>query len=295
MYHTLVRLSQDGQNIPPEGGRVLEMGGVGGNSDTSARVLDVITNCGTWVQQMAEEYPTATFVSIDVKPLCTFVPHPRITFEVYDLYAGIAEPNASFDVVHARECVIATKNFNFLLREMHRILKPGGILVITETPIQGYEWHNPSKILESAPNRVQGLRLFREALKHQGIDLSIWEDLSTRLEPTHPLWQERTVDPNAGIVELVDPSGSTRGFCSINLQTRLVPTGPWHKNEAQRVIGFLARTLLTHTWKGLVPLAMIMGAEETEVRLLVDGIIEEHMKEETRGYIKCLRWSAQKI
>jgi hypothetical protein len=54
---------------------------------------------------MAEAYPTATFLSIDVKPLVPFDPHPRIIFEVYDLYAGIAEPDASFDVVHARQCV----------------------------------------------------------------------------------------------------------------------------------------------------------------------------------------------
>jgi ubiquinone/menaquinone biosynthesis C-methylase UbiE len=32
-----------------------------------------------------------------------------------------------------------TKNFNFLLREMHRVLKPNGVLVITEIPTQGYE------------------------------------------------------------------------------------------------------------------------------------------------------------
>lgn len=32
-----------------------------------------------------------------------------------------------------------TKDYNFLLREMHRVLKPGGILVIGEMPSQSYE------------------------------------------------------------------------------------------------------------------------------------------------------------
>jgi hypothetical protein len=59
---------------------------------------------------MVDVYPTATFVSIDVKPLASFPPHERIVFEVYDLYAGIAEPDNSFDVVHARQCVTTVSN-----------------------------------------------------------------------------------------------------------------------------------------------------------------------------------------
>jgi hypothetical protein len=54
---------------------------------------------------MASAYPSAEIVSIDVKPLTALVPHQRIKFEVYDVYAGIAEPDASFDLVHARQCV----------------------------------------------------------------------------------------------------------------------------------------------------------------------------------------------
>lgn len=32
-----------------------------------------------------------------------------------------------------------TKDFNFLLREMHRVLKPCGILLIGEMPLQAFE------------------------------------------------------------------------------------------------------------------------------------------------------------
>jgi hypothetical protein len=127
VFHTIVRLCQDGENVSAEADGVLRAGGVD-NQAGGARVLDVITNCGTWlvfvimifgyvpqlscwarVQEMAEAYPTATFLSIDVKPLVPFDPHARIDFEVYDLYAGIAEPDASFDVVHARQCVTTVR------------------------------------------------------------------------------------------------------------------------------------------------------------------------------------------
>ncbi|KAG8742285.1 hypothetical protein FRC10_001709 [Ceratobasidium sp. 414] len=117
---------------------VLRVGGVDGNC-TGARVLDLPTNCGTWVQEMTELHPNATYVSVDVKPLVAHMPRANVSFEVYDLYAGIAEPGSSFDMVHSRQCVTTTKNFNFLLREIHRVLKPNGVLVMTEIPIQAYE------------------------------------------------------------------------------------------------------------------------------------------------------------
>lgn len=63
--------------------------------------------------EMAGAYPTAEIVSLDVSPLTSFVPHPRITFEVYDLYAGITEPDASFDVIRARQCIMLVRSTNF--------------------------------------------------------------------------------------------------------------------------------------------------------------------------------------
>lgn len=57
------------------------------------------------VLEIAEIYTTATFVSVDFKPLSRFVPQSRIEFEVYKLLAGFDHPDASFDFVHAGHCV----------------------------------------------------------------------------------------------------------------------------------------------------------------------------------------------
>lgn len=57
------------------------------------------------VQEMAEMYSTAHFVSVDLKPLAQFVPHRRIDFEVYNFSTGFTCQDASFDFVHARHCV----------------------------------------------------------------------------------------------------------------------------------------------------------------------------------------------
>lgn len=87
-------------------------------------MLNLVTNSGVWyvgsvpaqvkqglmrfgsrAHEVAAAYPNVEIVSLDVKPLTALAPHARINFEVYDLYAGIAEPDASFDLVHARQCV----------------------------------------------------------------------------------------------------------------------------------------------------------------------------------------------
>lgn len=65
---------------------------------------------------MAMEYPTAKFVSVDVKPLSAFAPHPRIEFEVYNFSTGLVIPDASFDLVHARQCVTLVRDLATFLQ-----------------------------------------------------------------------------------------------------------------------------------------------------------------------------------
>lgn len=51
---------------------------------------------------MATEFPHCDITSVDIAPLTAHVPRANIAFEVYDLYAGVAEPDESFDYVSCR-------------------------------------------------------------------------------------------------------------------------------------------------------------------------------------------------
>jgi hypothetical protein len=119
VFNIIARLCQGGSNVPAPADELLRSGGLDGKG---ARVLNLVTGSGVWyvlefirpggalifdcrAHEMASTYPDIKVVSLDVKPLTALVPHARINFEVYDLYAGIAEPDASFDLVHARQCV----------------------------------------------------------------------------------------------------------------------------------------------------------------------------------------------
>ncbi|KAG8697527.1 hypothetical protein FRC08_006476 [Ceratobasidium sp. 394] len=276
VLHTIVRLTYDGQNVPDEVEAMLRVGGVN-RGQGGARVLDVVTNSGTWVREMATPHE----------------PHPRITFEVYNFHAGIRQSQSYFDLVHLRQGVLATKDFNFLLREAHRVLKPNGIVIITEFSARLYEADNPSAPLQSAPRRAEGIRLFRNALEFQGVDVTAWDDMTARLSPNHPLW------PGNSYLSQVPKPGQDRpipiqGFQSIIERQRLVPTGPWPSDQNQRIIGGLGRLLFGYTWKALLPLLLMMGIGETTAQALVDGILEEFVDDRFRAFLRCHMWSARK-
>ncbi|KAG9123881.1 hypothetical protein FRC07_013651 [Ceratobasidium sp. 392] len=292
VLHTIVRLSHDGVNVPAEANALLRAEGVGVGQQ-GGHVLDIVTNSGTWAREMASEYPGATFVSIDSKPLTPHEPHPRIKFEVYDYYNGIRQPTSSFDIVHIRQGALATKNFNALLREMYRVLKPNGILLVTEFPPKLYEVHNPSEPLQSAPRRVEGIRLFQDAFRSQGIDLAVWSEMTMRLGPDHPLWANCT--PSQSHKPGQDYSGQTQGFHRVVESYRLIPTGPWSEDENARIIGGLARLLFSYTWKALFPLLLMMGKKESEAHNVVNGILEEFADDRFKAYMKCYTWSARKL
>ncbi|KAF8598476.1 S-adenosyl-L-methionine-dependent methyltransferase [Ceratobasidium sp. AG-I] len=294
VYHTIVRLAYGGTNVPTEIDELLQSGGVEGGTG-GAGVLDMATNSGTWVQEMAAAYPTAKFVSVDVKPLTEFVPHPRIEFEVYNFCSGLVIPDASFDLVHARQCVALTRDFDFLLREMHRVLKPGGVLMLTEIPGQPYEVGDPSVPLHSSPRRAAGIAMFLESWASQGINIAPWDDMASRLHPSHPLWDNLLPTGALKPGERTSMSCGVNGFHSINEQIRLIPSGPWPADENQRIIGGLARLMFTQAWRALLPLLMMKGMDLAQAQSVVDGSLEEFMDDRYKSYMKCKIWTARRI
>ncbi|KAH7335872.1 S-adenosyl-L-methionine-dependent methyltransferase [Rhizoctonia solani] len=285
VFNIITRLCQGGKNVPALADELLMKGGLDGKG---ARVLSLVTNSGVWAYEMASAYPSAEFVSVDVKPLSALVPHQRIKFEVYNVYAGIAEPDASFDLVHARQCVTIVKDYNFMLREMHRVLKPGGLLIIGEMPSQSYEVSDPSIPLYTSPTRAEAITLMRKAHAAQGIDLTAWDEMLYRLDPGHPMWGNNNAD-----IKFTD--SPVRGFQTITAFTHLIPNGPWPNEESQRVIGAMAKLIFEKAWKALAPMLRMMGMDEAEANGFLARLEEEVKDPRYRSYAKYKVWCARKI
>lgn len=104
------------------------------------RVLDVGCGLGTPAIQLAAEYGVrVTGINISTRQVAEAQTRAReagltdrVTFLCSD-YNSLEFPDGSFDAVVAMESLVYTSDLETALRGLHRVLRPGGRLSLTET------------------------------------------------------------------------------------------------------------------------------------------------------------------
>ena len=105
-------------------------------------ILDLGCGPGGWALEVAFTYPHMQVVGIDKNEgivryalaQARIQQRENVTFEVMDIREGLDFPSCSFDMINARFIVgfMDTSSWSQVLTECRRILKPGGIFLITE-------------------------------------------------------------------------------------------------------------------------------------------------------------------
>nr|ADE10096.1 AdoMet-MTases [Tremella fuciformis] len=103
-----------------------------GNDGRGKRILDVGTGSGIWAIEMAQEYPAAEVVGLDLAPVQKETVPENCRFEIDDASKGLPFPDGTFDVVHARLLTVGIRHWRGLVNDMVRVLQPGGLAVLVE-------------------------------------------------------------------------------------------------------------------------------------------------------------------
>ncbi|KAI8637879.1 S-adenosyl-L-methionine-dependent methyltransferase [Parasitella parasitica] len=110
------------------------------NEKYSARVLDVGCGPGTWILEMATDFPFTEFHGIDIRTMFpTTIKPPNAQFTQHDfLQSKFPYSDSSFDFVRMRLMIsfITEPQLLHLLSEIHRILKPDGYFEVLDCEYQ---------------------------------------------------------------------------------------------------------------------------------------------------------------
>jgi len=138
LIEEMVRLNRQGRIFTEAMGGVLAE-----QKDLSAiqDILDLACGPGEWAMQVAREYPEKRVVGVDLsKRMIEYASVQaeaddiNATFQVMDIAKPLLFPDASFDLINTRVIMGFMKREAWLplLSECLRVLRPGGILRITE-------------------------------------------------------------------------------------------------------------------------------------------------------------------
>ncbi len=107
------------------------------------RVLDIGCGTGGWIVEAVQTYPEMNAVGIDINPLMVEYSlaqaeaqgiESRVEFQVMDALKKLEFPDNSFDLINLRFGISFVRTWEWpnLLLEMQRVVRPGGIIRLTE-------------------------------------------------------------------------------------------------------------------------------------------------------------------
>ncbi|KAG9125714.1 hypothetical protein FRC07_006481 [Ceratobasidium sp. 392] len=245
--------------LPPDPGRTYH-------------ALELGTRDGTWIQEMATEFPHVHFRSLDVAPIIAHAPRANIMFEVYDFSAELLLDDSSQDIVFLNAVFELVKDYRALIREVYRVLRPGGLIHIRDFDIVIYDSQNPSQLARRThPIACQLLDIMQEGLAGMGVDPRTFERL--------PGWLAS------------EPNGEP-GFENVQSVAKMFPVYPHESAICSHKVDPRIAPYLEHftvmSFRDFTSILCDATMEDHEAETLIEGAIEEVRRPGNCGLMKLI-------
>ena len=97
------------------------------------KILDLGCGSGIWAIDMADQYPSAQVIGVDIAPVQpVFVPI-NCEFQVDDVEQDWLFADNSFDLIHSRDLLFAVRDWERLIEQAKKALKPGSYLELNQS------------------------------------------------------------------------------------------------------------------------------------------------------------------
>lgn len=131
-------------------------------------LLDVGCGPGTITVDLASRVAPGNVVGIDAAPEViaqaqSLAADDRVSFAVGDVY-GLDFDDASFDVAHAHQVLQHLTDPVAALCEMHRVLRPGGILAVRDSDYAAFAWAPADPLLD------RWMELYHQVTRRNGAE-----------------------------------------------------------------------------------------------------------------------------
>ncbi|KAF9531642.1 hypothetical protein CPB83DRAFT_808648 [Crepidotus variabilis] len=238
--------------------------------------LDLGCGTGSWISEVAHDFPHIKAVAIDLIPLQA-IEIPNLRSEVDDINIGLEHYFGDFNVVHARLIAAGIRDYHCMIDQIAQVLRPGGLVDLSEFDFHIYDIHH-QRILFNSEDDIRSpwwgrwMQFLRDAVKAKGGDV----DAATNLYDwvlQNPLFEEVTYR------EYWLP----------------IVSGPYHEcNSPDRMVEeAMKNNVITFLGSGR-PLLLGQGISETIVTLLEQKAVGEIEERKIPQFTRLQRVTARK-
>ncbi|EMD42323.1 hypothetical protein CERSUDRAFT_79907 [Gelatoporia subvermispora B] len=231
--------------------------------------VDLGCGSGSWILDVARDYPDCSAVAVDLVPMQVRYMPPNCRSEVDDINLGLQHFYGAYDVAHARLVSSGVRDYKGFVDHIARVLRPGGLIILAEFDFSAYN-RRKIKIVPGHPDAQRcwigrWMNLAHEAVEQMGG------------EPDAANHLRRWVGENDAFEDIV--------YRTFWFQTSAFKKGNDPETIRQNAIGQVMRDDILAFLRSGRPLLLGSGIDEAIVNEVEENARRELLEARTPSYI----------